>query len=152
MRVEFDTSNPEDVAYVRKLLGMSEASGANGDTPDYETFILNHGSEPGRRPHMIAFIARAKGKFGLVSEVQERSNRVTLKAGITPIVYVYTSGRVLFRIPDGAEVAPQVWEMTEGTSDADVTKGWAATVYVSSDKHVKAAVALAEQAYTTLTA
>jgi hypothetical protein len=146
MRVEFDTNNPEDVAYVRKLLGMTEGAEASSDTPDYETFVLSRGSEPSRRPHIVAFIAQAKSTHGLSSEVQERSHRVTLKAGITPVVYVYTSGRILFRIPQGAELTPDIWDLTEGTSEADIANGWGITVYATSDKHVSAAVELAGEA------
>lgn len=145
MRIEFDTDNAEDVAKVRALLGLNtHEPTANGDTADYETYIQGHGNEPSRRPHMVSFIKQAKAKYGYTSHVQEKSDRVTLRTGSTPMIYVYTSGRTLFRIPDGWKIPAAVEACISPTSESDKTLGWAYTVYLLSEEHLRAALTLAE--------
>ncbi|MET7280160.1 hypothetical protein ABZS29_18135 [Kribbella sp. NPDC005582] len=145
MRIEFDTDNAEDVAKVRALLGLTaDAPAANGDTPDYETYVLGHGNEPSRRPHMVSFIKQTKAKYGYTSHVQEKSDRVTLRIGSTPMIYVYTSGRTLFRIQDGRKIPAAAESCISPTSESDKELGWAYTVYLLTEDHLRAALALAE--------
>jgi hypothetical protein len=144
MRIEFDTENPQDVERVKQLLGMTvPAVPVSTDTPDYAAFINERGATPQRRPFMIDFIRQAKQAFGLQSELQAPSSRVTLKAGITPVVHVWTSGRAMFRVAEGTTTG-QRYAQTTSASDTNV--GWPVQVYLDSEKHVEAALELAREA------
>lgn len=144
MRIEFDTENLQDVAYVRQLLGVPENNppatpAAAVDIADYVTFIQTTKIwEAGRRPHMIEFIEQAKATYGLTSEIQPASARVSLRLGNTPVVQVFTSGRVLFRIvPDSRPTSNSL--LVPG-SPSDTRMGWGLAAFLDSADHVKAAL------------